>query len=653
MKKKRTAKKKIGKRPSSASLYRVLGLSASNTIWLAGILVLTFVVFIPLRKASFVYWDDDQNITENSLVMKTLSWETSKKIFRTPVIGNYNPLSNWTFALEKRLFVDGRNYKDKSERLQRFSSVVHFDNLLLHLLNILLLWMILSALGCTLMTTAITSFLFALHPLHIESVAWATERKDVLYGFFFLGSVLFYVLGKYRKRGRYYIVLSLVFFIIGLFAKIQMVTLPLSLLLIDYYKDRWTSLKPILSKWIYFIFALFFGLLGIYFLAVQGSLETNSSFNLFQRLFIGSYSLTVYLMKSLLPYRMSALYPYPAQLTIWHYLSILPFLGFLVVLIYTYKKQKKVLFFGFSWFFVNIVFLLQFFGAGQGYIADRFTYISYIGLFFVIAYYTSRWIQRSQRFRTVVASVLILWLAGLTWLSYRQVKVWDNTISLFTQILYYYPKTMTPYRNRGNYYRDHGMSKKALADYSKALSLKEEAEMYNSRAKLYFSKNKIKSAISDYKNAIRLNPKKGEYLINLGATYAKAEQYDKAFESINKGMQLSPNNTNGFLNRSIMYMMRGEYEKQIKDLKAYLKVEPDSPDIWFEMGRAYMMLRRFDEALDAFNHAIHLDRKGIYLHERAKVNTSLGHLQAAIKDAREAQSKGISIHPKLQELLNQ
>lgn len=653
---KKKKKFRHNKKKAPPSKWSPLPFSKGDIPWIFGILTFTLLIFIPLHQAEFVYWDDDRNITENDLVMQPFSAKSTKDIFSTPVIGNYNPLSNWSFALEKKLFVDGAKYKNDSGRLKRFSSVVHLDNILLHLANIILLWLLLRAIGFSLVTTGIATLLFALHPMHVESVAWATERKDVLYSFFFLGSALTYTLHKYHKRPKWWWYLSLVLFFIGLFAKIQMVSLPLTLLVIDYYKGKLREIREmhvVLSKWLYFLLAFLFGVLGIYFLSSQGSLETNTTFNTFQRLFIGTYSLTVYLIKSIYPYELSALYPYPASLTLWHYLSVLPFIGFIVLLWYSYKKEHRILFFGLSWFLVNILFLLQFFGAGQGYIADRFSYISYIGLFVIIGYFASVLLRRKEQWRWPLLGGMVLWLVFLIWTTHRQIPVWQNTESLFTKTIALYPKTMTPYRNRGNYYRDNGITQKALEDYSKGLALRPEAEMYNSRAKLFFSKNQIEKAISDYKNAIKLDPKNGEYLINLGATYAKAQQFDKALDAINRGLKLSPGNQNAYLNRSIIYLMRGEYNKQIEDLKAYLKNSPNSPDIWYEMGRAYMNIRQFPKALEAFNKALQYNKKGEYYHERAKVHASLGQLDRAKHDAKNAQNLGITIHPQLQALLNQ
>jgi hypothetical protein len=158
----------------------------------------------------------------------------------------------------------------------------------------------------------ITALLFAIHPMRVESVVWITERKDVLFGAFYLLSLIFYIQYIRQKKAWYY-VLALLVFILSLLSKIQAVALPLSLLLVDYWFSRKLSKKLVLEKIPFFVLSLATGLVGIYFLRQQGSLDTTSLFPLHQRLFIGSYSFIVYLLKSVFPWEMSAVYPYPAN----------------------------------------------------------------------------------------------------------------------------------------------------------------------------------------------------------------------------------------------------------------------------------------------------------------------------------------------------
>ena len=247
---------------------------SNNLIYIILLTSFTFLIYSSCLKNDFVNWDDDRNVYENPFVTK-LTTKNIKAIFTTDVIGNYNPLPILSFAIENHFF--GMDPK-----------VMHFTNILLHLICTILVFFIFKRLKLSLNVAFIGALLFAIHPLKVESVAWITERKDVLFGCFFLGALLLYIknLEHYSKSRSVWI---FVLFIIGLFAKIQMVALPLSFIAVDYWYNKEMNFKVIIQKWPYFLGSLTFGLLGIYMLQGQGSLETNTNFNLLERLFIGAY----------------------------------------------------------------------------------------------------------------------------------------------------------------------------------------------------------------------------------------------------------------------------------------------------------------------------------------------------------------------------
>ncbi len=597
--------KKIERRAAVATVKqtpivskRVLWLSLGS-LWLA-----VLALYYPIRQYEFVYWDDDKNIFENEAVMAPLSAHTTRTIFTTPVIGNYNPLSNWSFALEREVFVPRRPGETEDQYLRRFSAVVHTTNLILHLINTTLVFFVFLYLSSSWQSAWLTALLFGIHPLHVESVAWATERKDVLFGLFFLLSALAYLYYRnVRRRAKLYYWASLWSFVLGLFAKIQTVTLPLTLVLIDYFKGYKNVLRSVIEKWPYFLLSLSFGLLGIYFLAQQGSLDTNERFGLIERFFFANYSLATYLYKFFLPYPLSPLYPYPASLNWMHYLSPIVTVGFFYGLYRAHRLGLRWVVFGGLWFFVNIMFLLQLLGAGQGYLADRFSYIPYIGLGFVLAEGIFR-LSKGTRFRPFLIGATALWVVALWVTAYRYLPVWSNTVALFTHVLDRYPNTMTPHRNLGNYYRDRGMHDKALEIYSRGLRLKDDAEMYNSRAKLYFIKGDVEKAIRDYEKAIQLMPDRADFYVNLGASYAKAGRYDKGLEAIEKGLSIDPDNYNARFNRSIIYLYQERYHDQIRDLEWLLQRKPNQPDLWYEMANSYLRLNNPRKALESLRRGL-------------------------------------------------
>ncbi|MBK8955348.1 MAG: tetratricopeptide repeat protein [Saprospiraceae bacterium] len=591
--------------------------------YLLALLAFSFIIFSPSLKCDFVNWDDDRNVYENPMV-KNLD---VKGIFTQNVIGNYNPLSILSFALEHHFF--GMD-----------PMVMHFTNLFLHLCCIFFAYLIFLKLGLQIRFALIATALFALHPLRVESVSWITERKDVLYGFFFCSALWLYLknLEVYKTSRSIFI---FILFILGLFSKIQMVSLPLTFLAIDYWKNKPLNFKRILEKWHYFLAAILFGILGILFLKEQGSLETNDAVHSgFARLFIGSYSLLVYLIKWLIPFRMSPLYPYPESLTIWHYISMPVALAILAYLFYAFKKEHKPLVFGMSFFLVNIVFLLQILGAGQGYLADRFTYIAYLGLFFISAYYLQQWSALKTNLSSILIAGTLIYLLTLSFLTYNQTKIWRDSGTLWTHVLQYYQNTPLPYNNRANFYRDQKKFDMALADYSNAIRYKAGHATYNSRAKLYFQKNEDEKALLDYDKAISLHPS-AEYYVNRGAAKAKLGRTNEAFGDINKGIQLDPKWKTGYLNRSILFNQRGQYDKAAEDIDSYLKLDPSNADLWYEGGRCYRAIRQFDRAIEYYTKAIRLKpNMGLFYLERGRTYQIINKTALADQDLIKAQQLG-------------
>ncbi|MBK7694343.1 MAG: tetratricopeptide repeat protein [Saprospiraceae bacterium] len=629
---KKSAKQKIEK----ATVVASTPAGPSWVIW--AILGITFLVFTPSLQNGFVNWDDDRNVYENPLI-KDLNSKNVKAIFQTPIIGNYNPLSILSFAIEHEMF--GMSPK-----------AMHWTNLLLHLLCTFFAFKIFQRLGLSIWFAALGALLFGIHPLRVESVAWITERKDVLFSSFFLPALYLYVKNLDEpKAGRMFWVFLL--FAIGLFAKIQMVALPLSMIAVDYWKGRKIGFNLVLEKWAFFLGALAVGILGIYMLKQQGSLEANVTHAGIGRLFIGSYSLITYLIKWLIPYRMLPLYPYPEELSIWHYLSMPAAILILGGVYWAYKKDLKAVVFGFLFFFVNIVFLLQVLGAGQGYLADRFTYIAYIGLFFISCYYLQEFFKQNKEKSQALNFSLGVYLLFLGYLSFKQCHYWKDSGTLWTRVIEFYDNTSLPFNNRANHLRDLKLFDKALDDYNKAIELKAGHSTYNSRAKLFFNKNEDQKAILDYNKAIELNPTSAEYYTNRGAAHAKTGNLKAALEDLNKGVALDPRWKVAYLNRSIIYNQLGQYDKSLADIDAYLQLEPNDADLWYEGARCLRAIGDSKKAITYYDRALRINpRYGLVYLERGRTYQSLGNTSQAQADFEQARRLGEKVE-EAQPLFNQ
>ena len=604
-------------------------------IVLISILAFTFICFSPNLNNGFVNWDDDRNFTDNELITSLNNenfWENTVKIFKTDVIGGYNPLTIWTFLLEQKFFG------------QESPQYWHLNNILLHLICTAFVFWIGFRLKLGIWGTGLLTLLFAIHPMRVESVAWVTERKDVLFGAFYLAAMFYYIKGKQEGFNKKNISIIAVCFLLSLLSKIQAVILPISLILVDYYlsKDKKLTTKSIISKWPLFIGSLAIGLLGIYFLKDQGA--TEQEYSGVSRLFIGSYSLLIYYVKSVIPFRLSPLYPYPSSLAWYFSASSLVFVASAYYLWHSYKNKHAVQFFGLGFFLANVVLMLQIFGAGQGFLADRFTYIPYLGLFFIAAYFFDKSVKLNNSKTKLVQALAFVFLLYFSFTTFQQNKIWKNSDTLWTHVLKYYDNTALPWGNRANYYRDNGMTQKALYDYSQVIRLKpDKAAAYNSRARLYFNfeqRDSLVKALSNYNKAIELDPENAEYLTNRGATYARLGNNQKSLEDLNRAEQVDPSFANIYRNRSIIYMQTQQWEKTVEDLGKYLELKPYDSDIWYEKARMHMVLRQYDAFIAASDKAISMQpNNGMYHFERGR---GLYNFQR-FEEAKASIRKGISL----------
>lgn len=621
----------------------------SSSKWYMGLIAIaiTFMCFSNVGGLGFVNWDDDKNFSENPAVVNFNIDDfgpLTSKIFTSDVIGNYNPLTIFTFAMDKVMFgKDGKSGLDNP-------GPWHWENLLFHLLCVFLVYRICLLLGLTWKGGLFVALLFGIHPMRVESVTWVTERKDVLFGFFFLWALYIYVRGKINPK-KLDVLWITILMVLSCLAKIQAVALPLTMLAVDYYMDNKVSIKNIITKGHYFLLSLATGFVGIHFLRLQGSIESAEVITGFKRIFIGSYSFIVYCIKIFVPYKLSPLYPYPQTLPWYFYASIIALPLVLWVLWKSHKMGKKHIVFGLGVFIFNIIFLLQILGAGQGFLADRFSYIPYLGLFFILGYYFDQFTKTNHKLQSTIYGLGGAFVLAMGFMTFNQNKIWKDSGTLWTHVLKYDKNTNLPYGNRANFYRDNKQYDLAFADYGEAIRLKpNNPEALNSRAKLHFNKGgaeNLKLAAADYQTAIEKkggepaganrDESLGEYYINLGAVYAMLGNPKGALEEFNKGLKLKPNHESGYLNRSVIYNKLGDYPNALKDIETYFKYNRYNADLWYEAARLKRAMNRFPEAVQDYSEAIRLNpQKGVFYYERSRTQKQINQIDAAKSDLAKA-----------------
>ena len=345
---------------------------ASGLAWPLAAVVITAVCLSPTLKNGFVNWDDEYYVVSNAL-LRGPQWIG---IFTRPVVSNYHPLT--VLSLAANYAISGA---------EPWSYLLF--SLLLHLANTVLVfwfaWLLSDKKGWVALFTAL---LFGIHPMHVESVAWISERKDVLYTLFFLLSLIAYWKYLQTDRSAAYWACFLLF-ACSLLSKPAAIVLPLVLLLLDYWKERPFTRRVVLEKIPFFLVG---GLFAVVTLKLQ-SVTAMSSLDLYPfwvRLFFASYAIMVYFAWFFVPYPLSAFHPFPLpdHLGWTVYLSPI-FLLALIFLIWHFRKNRVVVF-GLLFFLVNILLVLQLVPIGFTIVSERYTYVPYIGLAFLVAMIVTR-----------------------------------------------------------------------------------------------------------------------------------------------------------------------------------------------------------------------------------------------------------------------
>lgn len=640
-----------------------------------GMLVLAFTAacYLPTLSHDFVNWDDSKNIYENEnlmLVGKGQSWGTTLgnifSVEKGHVIGNYNPLPILTFAIEKSL--SGGEFN---------TTLIHAVNLLLHLLVVFFVMKLLSGIGIGRWGVLLGGLLFGIHPMRVESVAWATERKDVLFAVFFFAALLYYIKWlKERESGqtntKTYIIM-VVLALLSCLSKVQAVTLPLSMLALDYWFRRPLKFNLILEKAPFWGLSLVFGLLNVYTLRLQGSTDDSiTNFNFLDRLCIGAYSYCTYLYKLFLPYPMSPLYPYPKHLPWTVYAAPIGFFAILAAFIWAWKKGLRMWVFGAAFFTFNVMFLLQIFAAGQGFLADRFTYVAYFGLFAIAAYYLDIFSKKESNQVPVYAILGIVALGYGAW-SVKQIGIWKDGYTLWSHVMSLEEgkkeRSSLPFWNRGQFLRNNmGDYEGALKDYDRAIGMEpNNREILNSRGKTYFDmaasgkykgqeKALLDKAIQDYTSSLsksQLSDKAtSESYSNRGAAYGMLGMLDQSIQDISEALALDPANKNAYANRSIAYLNTGQYEKALADYQSFLKYEPSNANFWYESGMVQRVLKRNNESIQSLDKALKINPQlAIAYLERARAKAQAGNRSGAKQDYQNAQKMGIKLEPMDEQLL--
>ncbi len=604
--------------------------TTNNIYFLLFLIGLTFAVFFPILSNDFINLDDPNYLTENPVV-KSLSSDNIKAMFSNQFVGNYQPITMLCYAVEVHFF--------------KFNPhAFHFVSLLLHLFNVVLVYLIFLKISRKAIVAFITSLLFAIHPMHVESVAWVAELKDVLYAFFALGSLFLYLIYKEKKGAKLFYILALILFALSILSKAQAVVLPMVLILIDYFMLKKINKQIILDKVPFFLISVIFGILAFIVQKKAGAVQDYNYFNFVTRILFSCYGLMNYFSKLILPIHLSCFYPYPethdAINSNWVYISPIIILIIAAVLWWAIKNSKVIVF-GILFFLITIILVLQLIPIGDAIIADRYTYLPAIGLFFIIAFYFEKHYSSYKNLKTPLLFVGIAVTILLSYLSFNRAKLWKDTISIYTDCLNNYEAAII-YNNRGASYYNLQNYQMAIKDISACLELKPRyPHAVKNRGFTYEKLNDNAKATEDFSKEIEYFPNDFNNYINRGRTLKALEKFDEAMTDYSKAIAMNDAAIDAYFGRAEIYNRRGKIQESIDDLSKIVSITPNHPEVFNNRGTMYGQLNKQELAVADFNNAIKLkpDEGGFYKN-RMFARFAIKDYKGALDDALIAKQKG-------------
>ncbi|MCX5635161.1 MAG: tetratricopeptide repeat protein [Planctomycetota bacterium] len=551
----------------------------------AGLVIATFIAFEPLRHNGFVNYDDYDYVTDNSQVTGGITGKSILRAFTTPHVGNWLPLTWLSFMLDYQLF--GLN-----------PSWMHFVNLLLHVANTLLLFTILTKITGALWPSAFVAAAFALHPMHVESVAWITERKDVLSTLFYMLTLTAYA-GYVRRHNLFRYLLTILLFALGLLAKPMLVTLPFVLLLLDYWplkrfsiadsrlpieknpKSKIQNLKfaksfgrLIIEKIPLFALAVVSGVITFLVQRSSGAVPDVNILPLQSRVANAFLSYATYISKMFWPQNLTAFYPLDADsIQFWRFALCVLLLLAISIFVISFGRRQRYLPVGWFWFVGTLIPVIGLIQSGAQALAERYTYIPYIGLFIMIAWGVAE-LSAGWRYRKIIlAAASCIVLAIILTCTRQQVRYWKNSFTL----------------------SEHAI------EVTKNCSV-----MHVNLAVALSEQGRLEDAAIHLKEALRAKPKYFYARFNLGLVCLKQGNFNEAISNLTQADILKHNEPQLYYYLAIAYDHLGKSELAIQNYTRAIKIKSDYPEAYNGIGKMFLMQGKFDKAAENFEEVLRI-----------------------------------------------
>jgi tetratricopeptide (TPR) repeat protein len=642
--------------------------------------VVTLMVFWRVVQFDFINFDDPYYVVNNIHIQHGVTTEAISWAFTTGHAGNWHPLTWISHMLDVHFF--GLNPQWH-----------HLMNLLFHIANTLLLFFVLYRMTKAFWQSAFVAALFALHPLHVESVAWVAERKDVLSTFFWILTMGAYCYYVERPGVRRYLPVLLLF-ALGLMAKPMLVTLPFVLLLLDYWplrrfeenisdhtilkksdnpiiidkrkgkskkkhsiiikedsctvksadtKFRWAMIRPLfLEKIPLFVLAALSIIVTFIVQQKDRLVVPLEKLPLGDRIANAFVSYFTYIEKAIWPNNLAFYYPYQWWAS-WQVLGALLFFITVTSILIWVAKKYQYLIVGWLWYVGTLVPVIGLIQVGSQARADRYTYIPLIGLFIMAAWGIPVLLEKLRYRKEVLIALSTLTLSCLFMVTWTQVGYWQNSITLFDRSLKVTKNNYVAFKQRGDAYATLGNYKQAIADFDQAIALTPIYGLaYMGRANAEYELRNDEKAISDYTKAIEIMPKYTTVYYYRGNAYADLGQYKKAIDDYSRSIQLEPfAEVHG--HRGYVYAALGQYKQAIEDFDRTIQLELRSAQAYGDRGHAYAALGNHQQAVEDYSIAIDMNPKfAAAYYNRAASYNSLGDKDHTYRDLKIAAALGNS-----------
>lgn len=564
-----------------------------SIIAIAFLCLATFSVYFNALQNNFVNYDDPALVYENPLVSNF----DLKKVFTSKVAEDYIPLVIVTFAIEHYFFGLDPFY-------------FHLTNILFHIANVVLIFILIRLITSgRLFVSFVTALLFALHPLHVESVTWVAERKDVLSTFFFLLALLSYYYFLIKRPKKSFYLLALLLFTLGLFAKFMAITLPVILLMMHLWRGDFGKRACFLQ--------IPFAIVGAVFTYVhlllhnRGEHLPENESTVFAAIQRGFDSLAFYLHQMIVPLKLSAFYERGVVTASWtEYGVAIAFLAVVILLSYKNRMIKMSSIAGGLFFILTIFPVLQIIPFGNNFaFADRFMYLPSLGLFFLISVIWFEVFEKGAFFKKL-SGRLVLTAIMVTFgiLTVQRNRVWASSQSLWQDEVAKFPKSSIARNNLGSLYLDQGEYPLALSELNAALTLRPSyIDPYINLGLAFLDMNNLSEAQKYLEKALVIDAKSPRANLNLGVILEKQGDYSRALVHYQAAVTLDPELSVAWHNLGVIYYRNKNLDKALEIFQKAISVNPNQAETFHNMGVVYAETSRYEKAIESFQMAIAID----------------------------------------------